>query len=224
VEHRKAKSISEHEYILLTVNCHLSDGSITPRYIRVDRHPSKRIPIHFHLGIGVDAKDTISIATIPFSNDDTTSYSLYKMSFPDYKTGPNVLELTTMLMIIASIAPEYRLYTSACYWHSRMVFEGLAYIFQGEVSPSDKPQYRGKYAGLVPVVGKTGSPLLGNPRSLQAWERFQLALERGESEPNRRNLRRLSQLHKLFLYLYYPQLRALCLAVQQAENALERVQ
>jgi len=223
MEHRKTNNVSEHEFLLFTVNCYLVDGSITPRYICVDRHPSRRIPISFHLGMAVDARDTISIASVPFKNNHATTYSLYKMKFPTHGPYPNMLELTAMLITVTSIAPEYRLYTSACYWYSRMVFEGMAHIFRGVISPADKPQLRGKYAGLVPVVKETGSLLLRDPPAVRAWEQFLLAIEQGGPDVDTQNPR-LSPLHKLFDYLFPLNLKAFYHTVPQAENALVRIQ
>jgi len=131
-----------------------------------------------------------------------------------------MLELTAMLMIVTSMAPQYCLFTSACYWHSRMVFEGLAHIFQGEVSPTEKSHLRRKYAGLVPIVDETGSLLLGNPRALQAWESFQSCIEPDSNPPTPH----LAQLHKLFDHMYYRQHTILSSAVQRAENSLQAVQ
>jgi len=124
-EHRKKIQGSEHEYIVLqTVYRGIQ------QYVRVERRPSKPSPLWLQFGAGVLAQDTVIMS--PTNFDESGSYALYTMHFPE-ATGPNLLDLAATLSAIISLAPRYHLYTSSCYWFARMVFEGLKHLFRGEV-------------------------------------------------------------------------------------------
>jgi len=190
LEHRKNKHGAEHEFLDLTFVCRGTYTSFI-HYLRVHRHPSvKPIPLHVQLGWGIDAQDTISVSHHPF---DT---SLYQLRFPPL-AYPTILDVAAMLITVASLAPRYHLYTSACYWYARMVFEGLKHVFRGEVSKGEKAQNRGKYAGMLPLVDDDAYFLLGKPRALRHWQRFQSAIA------HRRMEAKALHLHKLIDYLYY---------------------
>jgi len=138
VEHRQSMQGAKHDYILLTV-----DNGPHIRYVRIDRRPSKRIDnrIRLFLGNAVVANDTISMSATPF--DSARSYSLYTMNFDTNQLRANMHDLITILTILPCLASRYHLYSSCCYWFSRMVFESLARITQGRVIVSaDRPQYR----------------------------------------------------------------------------------
>lgn len=199
---------AEHEYILLTVIT--VDNGPHLRYVRIDRRPSKRLdtPIILFLGMGVIANDTISMSTTPF--DATQTYSLYNMNFDTTEAQcPNMLDLIPILTIVPSLAPRYHLYTSCCYWFSRMVFESLAHITRGKVLPADRPQYRGKFAGCFVVVDESGSFLLRQPRAVRRWQSFHSSIsfpgyvKAASTQPSP-----LSQQHlDLLNYLFYIQLQ-----------------
>jgi len=187
-EHRKKIQGSEHEYIVLRT---VSRG--IHHHVRIERRPSRPSSLRLQFGAGVPAKDTIIISPINF--DDTGSYALYTMHFPE-ATGPNLLDLAATLSAIISLAPRYHLYTSSCYWFARMVFEGLEHLFRGKVMEGDWPHYRGKYARFITVIDTNGDFLLRKPRALRRWERFQSAVVHGRVE------KKASQLHGLIDHLY----------------------
>lgn len=204
VEHRKSKRASEHEYILLTVMFYCDSPHI--RYVRLDRRPSKRSDrrLFLPLGVGVAANDTISMSTTPFVEAQT--YPLYSLSFDSSDSIlPNMLDLITILTIVPSLAPRYHLYTSCCYWFSRMVFECLTHISRGRVLPMDKPQHRGKFAGCFVVVDDTGSFLLRKPRVVRQWEAAMDGYGRTKSKSRRTppSSQLLKQHHQVLDHLFY---------------------
>jgi len=208
IEHRKSMRAAEHEYILLTVIYH--DNGPHIRYVRIDRRPFKRIDtrIILFLGMGVVANDTISMSTTPF--DATQTYSLYNINFDINEVQcPNMLDLITILTIVPSLAPRYHLYTSCCYWFSRMVFESLAHISRGKVLPADRPQYRGRFAGHFVVVDESGSFLLRKPRAVRRWENFHSSISYpGYARAKSTQSSPLSQEYlDLLDYLFYVQLQ-----------------
>ena len=200
LEHRKNKHGAEHEFLDLTFVCRGIHKSYI-RYLQVHRHPSlKPIPLHVQLGGGITARDTISVSRSPF--DTTHSYPLYQLRFPPL-AYPTILDLAAMLVTVISLAPRYHLYTSACYWFARMVFEGLKHVFHGEVLKGEKAHNRGKYAGIILLVDENTYFLWGKPRALRRWQRFQSALAHKRMEA------KALHLHKLIDYLYYARRHAM---------------
>jgi len=198
-EHRKNARGSEHEYIILD----MVDRGIHC-YARIDRRPSNPSSLRIQIGAGVPAKDTLSISSFPFSTSD--SYSVYTLNFPE-ATRPNALDLAALLNSVISLAPQYYLYTSGCYWFARMIFEGLEHIFSGEVLQGEVPQNRGKYAGLVRVVNDDGAFLLRKPRALRRWKKLQSSISSIVTHP------RTSDIHGLLDYVYRSRREVIYLAV-----------
>ena len=204
VEHRKNRRGSEHEYLILTAVAY-EDTRPFVHHIRIERRPSRKpASLRVQLGGGVDAMDTISLSSTPF-NGLEESYSLYSQHF-SLDAAPNAIDLAAMLSTIVSLAPRYYLYTSACYWFARMVFEGLSHNFGGKVIPRERPHYRGTFARLVPVVDEAGSFLLRQPRALRRWARFQAALIQRQTRKSKDSL-----LHELIDHVYHPHRKDLTL-------------
>ena len=200
LEHRKNKRGAEHEFLDLAFVCRGTRKSYI-RYLQVHRHPSlKPIPLHVQLGGGITARDTISVSRSPF--DTTHSYPLYQLHFPPL-AYPTILDLAAMLITVVSLAPRYHLYTSACYWYARMVFEGLKHVFQGEVRKGEKAQNRGKYAGILLLVDENAYFLWGKPRALRRWQDLQSAIVYGRLEA------KPLQLYNLIDYIYYARRRSM---------------
>jgi len=170
MHHRKNTQTPEHEYLLATlVGCRA--GKLHIRHVRVERRSTSN-SLHL-LGRGVLADDSISISHAPF--DVTESYSLYHLQFPGVNR-PNILEFAAMLNAITSLDPHYRLYTSDCYWFARMVFEGMAHSFHGQISEGDRPHQRGKFARIFPVLDRRGVPHFGMSPVIKRWLRYRTAV------------------------------------------------
>jgi len=213
VVHRKNKHYSEHEFLLLTILVFRSTTGQPYRcYGRVERRNHNSNSLRLRLGLGVPAKDTITFSCSPFNTiaDTDKSYTLYSLSFRE-TGGPNLLDLAAMLTTIVALAPRYHLYTSSCYWFARMIFEGLTHTFGGTVIAGENACNRGKYARLVPVVDETASFLLGKPRALRRWERFQSAIVHDRVEAQ------ACRMHELIDHAYSVRRAAMEVSAQQAE-------
>ena len=77
----------------------------------------------------------------------------------DYAVAPTILDLATVLQAVNSLSTVYNLH-SMCYWHSRMVFDGMTDVFGGQVEVAQKPRQRGKFSNFIKLVEKDGRLLL----------------------------------------------------------------
>ena len=157
IQHRKTEARSKHEYLQVTIQyrTHL-------RYIRIDRsfhRNPKDTQSHFRTllrGGSLPADDTIFITTRPY---DADSFSLYTMRF-DHPVAPTILDLATVLQAVNSLSTVYNLH-SMCYWHSRVVFDGMLDVFSGKAEVAQKPRQRGKFSNSIKLVEKGGRLVLG---------------------------------------------------------------
>jgi len=83
---------------------------------------------------------------------------MYAVHF-DYPVAPTILDLATVLQAVNSLSTVYNL-PSMCYWHSRVVFDGMADIFSGQAEVAQKPRQRGKFSNSIKLVEKDGRLLL----------------------------------------------------------------
>lgn len=161
VEHRKNVGGLKHEYILATV---LFMGQSRPyiRYVRLDiafQRNSKEIQTHYRMllrGDSIAGEDTVIITPTPFH---TGSVCLYEIYF-HHEHAPSIKDLAIMIQAIAALASIYHMCTLMCYWHARMLFEGLARAFCGHTKEGDEHQMRGKFDGFLMVVDEKDRFLL----------------------------------------------------------------
>jgi len=175
LHHRKNKETPAHEFLLATLSIRSAGGNEI-RHLLVQRRSADAASAFLRLlGRGTLAEDSISISPSPFTTD--ASYSLYHLHFPK-ANRPNILEFAAMLEAIISLDPYYRLYTSDCYWFARMVFEGMARAFDGQVVDGDRPHRRGRFAAIFPVLRNRGIPYVGMSSVMRHWMTYQAAVVR----------------------------------------------
>jgi len=157
LEHRKNRGGSEHEYILLKLR-YTGLQKRHVRFIRIDRsfhrNTSRVVQQYTALlrGRPLAADDVIIITPTAIR---TGSISLYEAYF-DHDHAPSIVDLAIVLDAISFLSPDYDLWKEMCYWHARMVFEGLTRTFDGRVEEGAEPNKRGKFAGFLTLVDEEG--------------------------------------------------------------------
>jgi len=158
IEHRKNEESPYHEFVQVTVQCTTIERSTHIRYARVDRSFQRNpasVRNHYRnllRGSSLPADDTIFITPTPHR---AGSFSMFVLYF-DYTKAPTILDLANVLQAVTSSAPNYNL-DSMCYWFARMVFDGLAEAFGGQILPGQKPGRRGKFTWGIELVERGGS-------------------------------------------------------------------
>jgi len=167
IEHRKNECSPYHEYVQVNLLCITDKNTRDVRYARVDRsfqrNPASVRNSYRSLfqGHSLSADDTIIITRTP---QPTGSFSLFSMYF-DYDMAPTIVDFATVLLAVTSLAPNYNLDTT-CYWAARMVFDGLAEAFDGQIELGQKPDRRGKFSRHIRLVERRGELRLTGLRNL----------------------------------------------------------
>jgi len=168
LEHRKNRGGSEHEYVLLKLRYTGLEKSHL-RFARIDRsfqRNTSRVVQHYRTllrGRPLAADDVIIVTPTPLRTD---SVSLYEAYF-DHDHAPSIFDLALVLNAISSLSPDYDLWKEMCYWHARMVFEGLTRTFDGHIEEGAEPSKRGKFAGFLTLLDEEGRFLLRRRNFMQ---------------------------------------------------------
>jgi len=187
LDHRKEKSGSYHEFIVITVEIIGAESKHNyTRVVTLQRTPikdggdSQSVGQRYNMKAKngrLPAHDAIKV-TPPVERKG--SESVYTMTFPTH--SPNILHLLCLTMAIISIAPEYRLYTYSCYWFARMIHEGLKYRFHGlEVPDPSYGKKRGAYqfsiVGMITALDSECRFILNTESKEEAKAKAQAAEE-----------------------------------------------
>lgn len=160
VEHWKAVGYGvEHEHLLLELVTRHDDR----RFIKLDRNHITASNSHPPLTLSSQTSSHNSSLLVGCNSDKLDKYRILydpgELTQKPYTllttfrfhadNRPNILQLAVLAECVSNAAP-YHLWSTMCYWFSRMLYEGLFHLFRdrGEEVYTKKWERRGRYKRL----------------------------------------------------------------------------